>query len=313
VRKLASIAVTAGLLVTLSACSTPTLFAGCDASGNAALVTADGGFGNDPRADFPTPLVADDAELAVVHRGDGPQVTANGAMDVSISVYDGASGEVLQSQTGPLAAVPIRTMVDGRFPFTTGLSCATEGSRVITAGTQTQLFGPEGLGLPDDPTLVVVSDITRAYLGKANGADQLPQAGLPAIVLAPDGRPGFTFPSATPPADLQIASLKVGNGPTVEEGDSVIVNYSGVVWGADATFQTTWQNQAPRGVSTGADSELPPGFVQALVGAKVGSQVIAVIPSDLGYPAGSAPAGVAEGDTIVFVIDVLAIEQPSDD
>jgi peptidylprolyl isomerase len=44
--------------------------------------------------------------------------------------------------------------------------------------------------------------------------------------------------------------------------------------------------------------------VQALDGVKVGSQVIAVIPPDLGYgdvDQGSIPAG----STLIFVIDVL--------
>jgi peptidylprolyl isomerase len=50
------------------------------------------------------------------------------------------------------------------------------------------------------------------------------------------------------------------------------------------------------------------GFATALIGQKVGSQVIAVIPPDLAY--GSAGTqSVPAGATLVFVFDVLGIQK----
>ncbi|HWR84572.1 MAG TPA: FKBP-type peptidyl-prolyl cis-trans isomerase [Rhodoglobus sp.] len=321
-RKLASLAVTAGLLVTLSACSTApsTTFAdGCGPSGNAALVTADGPFGADPGTDFPTPIIAPDTDVAVLERGEGDPIRRDGAIDAAISIYDAETGDPLQSQSGELVGVAIRTLVEGTFPFTSAFTCTTEGSRVVTTGSPEQLFGPERLGLAEDQSIVVVSDIQDAYPGRADGADQLVPAGLPAVVLAPNGRPGFTFPTDTPPSDLRIAELKSGRGETVQEGDSVIVNYSGVVWGQADLFDTTWDDRVPRAVTasdftqTDDGSGVVPGFAEALIGAKVGSQVIAVIPPEFGYPAGSAPATIGEDATLVFVIDILAVQDPADD
>ena len=48
-----------------------------------------------------------------------------------------------------------------------------------------------------------------------------------------------------------------------------------------------------------------PGFVQALAGQKVGSQVLVVIPPALGYGE-DAKAHELGGKTLVFVIDILA-------
>lgn len=314
-RKLASIAVTAGLLVTLSACSAaPGVFAGCAPTGNAALVSADAAFGKDPQAAFPTPLVSTDPELAVLEPGDGDRIDDGAAVDLLISIYDGETGDALQSQSGPLTAVSVRTFVDGRFPFAAALQCANVGARVVTTGTQTELFGPDGLGLPDDPTIVIVTDVEASYLGRANGVDQLPQAGFPSIVLAPDGRPGFTFSSKTPPTELMIATLKAGNGAVVEEGDSVVVNYAGILWGEKSTFDSSWDGGAPATLvaadftTTDDQSGVVPGFAKALIGQKVGSQVLVVIPPEFGYPAGSAPASIGEDATLVFVIDVLGIQ-----
>jgi hypothetical protein len=320
VRKLASVIVTAGLLVTLSACSSApsTEFAdGCGPSGNARLVTADGAFGADPEAEFPTPIISRSADMAVLERGDGEQVRPDGAVDALLSIYNAETGDALISQTGELVGVTIRTLVDGTFPFTAAMTCATEGSRIVATGDQNELFGPNGLGLADDTALVVVADIEDAYIGRADGADQLIPSGLPAVVLAPNGRPGFTFPSDTPPTDLRIADLKSGSGQTVEEGDSVLVNYSGIVWGSDTLFDTTWDDRVPRAVTaldfTASDdgSGVVPGFAEALIGARVGSQVIAVIPPEFGYPAGSAPPAIGEDATLVFVIDILAVQEPA--
>ncbi|MCU1439469.1 MAG: peptidylprolyl isomerase [Rhodoglobus sp.] len=310
-RKLPALVVAAGLMVSLTSCAGgPTLFAGCESTGNAALVTAAGAFGADPEADFPTPLVAKRAELSVTQEGDGADVAPNGAVDATLSIYDAKTGEALQSQSGPLTAVSIRSFVDGRFPFTAALACATVGSRVVTTGTQTQLFGPAGLGLSGDPTIVIVTDVDKTYPAKANGIDQLAQPGFPDIVLAPNGQPGFTFPG-NPPVDLRFAALKQGNGAKVKEGDTIIANLSGIVWGGTETFTSSWDNQSPAALLVSeldsSGSGLPKGLVKALVGQKVGSQVIAVVPSADAYPTGQAPGGVAEGDTLVFVVDILGI------
>jgi peptidylprolyl isomerase len=323
VRKLASIAVTAGLLVTLSACSgTPFLGGGCtptyEAGGNSALVTADGGLGKDPEAEFPTPLIADDDEAEVVHEGDGDLVPVGGTADVQITIYDAASGDKLISTD--YEGSGLRTAaIAGQPAFGALAQCTTVGSRVVAVGTAGELLGDSAIannGLPVDgeDTVVMVADVLRSFLGKANGADQLPQAGFPAIVLAPDGRPGFTFPSDTAPTDLRYATLKAGNGAKVEEGDAVVLNYTGVVWDTQAVFESTWENGVPvtaiaQDATQASDgSGVLPGFAEAIIGAKVGSQVIVVIPPEFGYPAGSAPAAVGENATLVYVIDILGIE-----
>ena len=42
-------------------------------------------------------------------------------------------------------------------------------------------------------------------------------------------RPAFEFPSETAPAGLKVVELFEGNGPMVRRGDTVTVNYHGVV------------------------------------------------------------------------------------
>ncbi len=298
-RKIASIIASAGLLVSLSACAAnPSIFAECGPSGNAALVTADGGFGSDPKAEFPTPLVSTQAETAQVRAGDGDSVPAGGVAEVGLSLYYGETGEPVVSQGSPLTALSILLPSQSpAFPFATALECAKDGARVVTTGTAEQLFGPDALGLPAETSLVVVVDVEASYLGKANGADQLAESGLPAVVLAPSGQPGFTFPDAPAPAELRVSLLKRGSGTEVADGDSVVVHFTSIAWAASAVTSTTWQpNGIPTVVAAGESDgtgPLPTEVTSALVGLPVGSQVLVVVPGDT---------------ATVYVVDVLGIQ-----
>ena len=287
---------------------------GCEPGASASLVTAKGKFGEDPKAEFPTPLISKKAQTAVLSEGDGRKVTADNGVDLIVSIYDGETGEAVPTQNGPITALTVRLFVENStLPFSEAMRCATVGSRVVTTGAAPQILGPES-GLADDTTLVVVADITNSFPSKAEGADQLPQAGYPSVVLAPNGRPGLTFSGEDEaPAGLGAVALKQGSGAKVKEGDAVIANITGVVWGADSTFLSTWDNDAPTTVfATELDANgngLVPGLAKALIGQKVGSQLLVVVGPDEGFGAAQPPAGVAADDTLVYVFDILGISQ----
>lgn len=323
-RKLPALILAAGLLVSLSACASgPASIDGCtptfDRGDNAALVTAAGTFGADPKADFPTPLVATKkSQVHVVSEGNGQRLQPGETAAVQITIYDGKTGKSIIS-TDYKGSGLLSSAVEGAPAFGSVAECARVGSRVAAVGTAAELIGTDAisqnnLALKDTDTVVLVVDLEQSYLGKANGADQIPQAGFPAIVLAPNGRPGFTFPNPTAPTDLSIATLKAGNGATVKEGDNVVLNYTGVLWDTKEVFDSTWERNAPavllaQKLDASTGTGLVEGFAKALIGAKVGSQVIVVIPPKFGYPAGSAPSSVPDGSTMVFVFDVLGIQK----
>jgi hypothetical protein len=324
VRKLPAIIAASALLVSLSACSTgPSSLDGCEpsiASGsNAALVTADGTFGNDPKASFPTPLVATGRSQSHIISdgiGNGKRVAPGATTTVQVTIYDGKTGDALiatnYDDVGALFGA-----TDATPAFGTIAQCARVGSRVAAVGAAGDLIGDaaiqqNGLALAADDTVAIVVDVQSVYLGKANGSDQLPSAGFPSIVLAPDGRPGFTFADPKPPADLKIETLKAGDGAKVEKDDRVVLHYSGVLWNAKEVFDSTWERNTPAVLAAtslaDSDSGLVPGFAKALIGQRVGSQVIVVIPPKDGYPTGQGPATVPDGSTMVFVFDILGIE-----
>ena len=313
-RKLPALILAAGLLVSLAACSPPVSnLANCDpvfASGeNSNAVKVSGTQGTEPKVEFPTPLVAKSSEQSVVVAGEGDQIYPGQSVKFLATMLDGASGEPLAS-TGYEADSAILANLNGGqlVPF---LECSRVGER-IAAVTDYQTvyqdtYDPTTMP-PADTTVVLVYDVLAAYLGKANGWDQLPQAGFPSVVLSPNGQPGITVPGEDAPKELKIATLKAGTGATVKDDDQVVLHYTGVGWESGTVFDSSWTSETGAPV-TFSPSQVVNGFAKAIVGAKVGSQVIVVIPpgEEFGYPAGSGPVG--DDGTMIFVIDILGIAQ----
>lgn len=319
VRTIPALVVAAGLMLSVAACSSPGSIDGCTPtfqSGTASeQVEASGDFGSEPTIDFPTPLFADETQVTELSQGEGERIEAGQIVDFEVSAFNGETGEFIDS-TGYDPSASFRRTVSAGEPgadlLGQFLQCSTVGSRVAVVTTAGEAFGnagdPDAPGLDD--SVVLVFDVERAFLGKANGVDQMPTAGFPSIALAPNGRPGLTVPKQDPPAEFMIEVLKAGDGKTVSEGDVVVSHLTGLVWGEKVPFQSTWENNAPVSIPALADpaSGVIEGLAKALIGQKVGSQVVAIVPPELGYPDGAAPEGIAPGSTLIFVIDILGIE-----
>ena len=301
-----------GLLVSvaLSGCaSASSCTPAWDRGGLAEQVSVSGEFGGTISASFPKPLVqTGEATTAIIDEGDGESVRDGQFASAVVTIIDSATGDPLDGGT------LLRLVGDEAPRLTTAVECATVGSRVVAVGPASELIGAEylqenELGFAPDDTLVYVIDVVDAFLGRANGDDRLPQNGLPTISLGPDGRPGFTFTNAPAPEDLRISVLKEGDGAVVAEGDTVVTHYTGVSWATRTVFDSSWASGAPAPLiaadGTTTQGGVVPGFAQALIGQRVGSQVLVSIPAELAYPAGSSSP--VAGESLLFVFDVLGI------
>ncbi len=315
-RKLPAIVITAGLVVSLSACTafpsdscTPQVAPGP----NSELVSANGTFGKDPKASFPTPLITEAAEASELIIGEGAVAREGDVVDFQVTALLGETGEIITSSSYDSTA-PVRRTIAQVDPLGVLLECTAVGSRVaatITFGEAFPTADPAASGAKADDAIVLVFDVQRVLPGRATGVDQLAPSGFPSIALAPNGQPGFTFASGPTPSASNFAVLKLGNGPIVEEGDTVVIHMTGLVWETESIFFSSWDNGSPINVtaasSAGDPNGLPAGWADALIGQKVGSQVIVIVAPADGYPAGTEPEGVVQGDTIVVVFDILGI------
>ena len=99
-----------------------------------------------------------------------------------------------------------------------------------------------------------------------------------------------------------------GTGAEVQTGDQLVANYYGIVWGGTTPFDNSYDRGTPAAFTL-EKGQLINGFVTGLVGATVGSRVLVTVPPEDGYGTPGVPnAGIGPTDTLVFVIDILAIQ-----
>ncbi len=292
VRPLTAVFAAALVAGALAGCTGGPFAEGCTpalASGDASeAVTVSGDVGVSPVIDYPTPLLAPTPERSIAVAGEGAEIREGDVALITVTIRDAASDTVLETPSGLLTAR------ESFLALGQAVICATEGSRVVVVGSAAEVW-PQAAA----ETVVAVIDVQQVFLGKANGVNQLPLDGMPTVVTAVDGTPGIALAYTSPPEEQRLATIKAGSGATVEDGDSVV--FHGRSWSWPATEQGTpaigqldsWTNFQARFLEIDADDDSP--VTQALLGAKVGSQLLVVVPGAEG----------AQAD--IIVLDVLGI------
>jgi peptidylprolyl isomerase len=97
----------------------------------------------------------------------------------------------------------------------------------------------------------------------------------------------------------------VGAGATAVATNTVEVQYVGANYTNGKNFDSSWQRGQPASFPLNG---VVPGFAQGIVGMKVGGRREIVIPPALGYGATGQPPAVAPNETLVFVVDLLALQ-----
>jgi peptidylprolyl isomerase len=98
--------------------------------------------------------------------------------------------------------------------------------------------------------------------------------------------------------------LTEGDGEQVAADGNVLVNYVGVNGRSGKEFDSSWKNQQPVPFSLNG---VVPGFKKGLTGKHVGDRVLIAMPAKDGYgKQGQPDAGIKGGDSLVFVVDLLA-------
>lgn len=119
-------------------------------------------------------------------------------------------------------------------------------------------------------------------------------------------KPTIEFLAEEAPSELHIEVLREGAGPAITKGDKAQCHYLGQVWGGEV-FDNSYDRGQPLEFTVGVGMVIA-GWDQGLLGIREGSRVVLSIPSDLGYgDAGVPQAGIAGGDTLVFVTDVVKV------
>ena len=108
---------------------------------------------------------------------------------------------------------------------------------------------------------------------------------------------------------LTVKTVIQGTGATVTKSDAMAANFVLYFWnGTSSALKANTFTQNP----TVIGGTMLPGLETALIGQKVGSRVLAVIPPADGYgTAGSSQVGITGTDTLVFVVDIIDAFKPA--
>ena len=120
-------------------------------------------------------------------------------------------------------------------------------------------------------------------------------------------KPVIDKPTGVPPRKLVKEDIVKGKGPGAKPGDTVIVNYVGVSFSTGDEFDSSWDTGQAFPVQLGAGNVID-GWEKGLVGIKEGGRRQLTIPPEQAYGAQGAPPAIGPNETLVFVIDALAIQ-----
>lgn len=133
-----------------------------------------------------------------------------------------------------------------------------------------------------------------------------PTCSDPATVSGAAGqKPTITIPNCTPPTTLQKVDITTGSGKAATASSTITINYLGVSWSTGKQFDASWDRGQPATFPLG---NLIPGWIQGIPGMKIGGRRVLTIPPDLGYGTRGSPPDIAPNETLVFVIDLIAVQ-----
>ncbi len=260
-------------------------------------VKVSGDFGAKTTAAFTAPLGATGVQRTVVTKGTGVTPKSGQTVDAMVSIFSGASGDLIGQQNFQLE-VASSSLPDG---IRAGIDCLAVGSRSVTVLPATDLYSTttlSSIGIGAEDSLVLVTDVVDVITSSPWTEN------VPNVTFDSSGKPTITLSGSTAPSGLAVKVLKQGGGPTITSGQTVNVHYMGVKWSDGSVFDQNFGSD-PAALDL---SQVILGFRTALIGQQVGSQILVSIPAQYAYGTGTpSDTNKLAGQDLVFLIEVNGI------
>jgi peptidylprolyl isomerase len=120
-------------------------------------------------------------------------------------------------------------------------------------------------------------------------------------------KPVVVVPKGPAPTHLVVKDLVVGSGPAAKSGQTVSVQYVGVLYRNGKQFDASWDRGQPLSFQLGTGGVIP-GWGQGVPGMRVGGRRELIIPASLAYGAQGSPPAIGPNEPLVFVIDLLGAQ-----
>jgi peptidylprolyl isomerase len=186
--------------------------------------------------------------------------------------------------------------------FRPGLALATLAAGILIAGCGSSSSSSSSIGVGAE---------NKADEALATATASTGSTGTSSTATTPTSGPLATEPQVTPPpgaapTKLVTKEIITGTGPEAKAGDSVTVNYVGVLYKGGKEFDASWNRKEPFAFTLGKGQVIP-GWDQGVAGMKVGGRRMLIIPAPLGYGAQGSPPKIPANAALVFVVDLLGV------
>lgn len=288
------------------------LTAACSGSGDStpvkvgtlAAISVTGPTSAAPTVSFKAPIRFDKTASKVVEAGSGSgdAVTPSSLVTVQYVAVNATDENTFGSswKSGPTTFY-VNSVVKA---FADGLVGHHVGDRVLIVAQAKDAYGVTGnlssTVRPGDSVIFVV-DILRVAPVEPH------PKGVPSLQYDATGNPSkFTADAGVTkdPTALGVYPVVKGTGPVLKSGDRISVEYFGQIY-PDGDVFNGWSGQ-PFDLQLGANQVIP-GWDQGLVGQRVGSRLVLVVPPDLGYGKKGRPPTIPGNSTLIFAIQIVSL------
>jgi peptidylprolyl isomerase len=257
------------------------------------------------------PLTVKATTVKVLTPGSGATLNKANTVRFNYLLVNGKDGKQVESSFGkPVASMDLSSssLLPG---LAKGVIGQSVGSKLLVAIPPSDAFGAQGNAQagfgPTDTVLFYIELVSASTpLMAASGVAVPPVAGLPTATVDGVKAAVVTVPRTAPPTALIVQPLIKGAGRVVQSGQNIKVSYTGVLWKNGKKFDASADHGSSFDTQIGAGKVIA-GWDKGLVGQTVGSRVLLIVPPAEGYGAKGSPPLIGAGDTLVFVIDILAI------
>jgi peptidylprolyl isomerase len=154
--------------------------------------------------------------------------------------------------------------------------------------------------------LAACGSSSSIVLAPSAGATEVPTPATPRVPADLSTKPVVSVPaSACSTKQLVKTDLIAGTGQPALVGDTITVNYVGVLCKTGKQFDSSWQRHQLFTTPL-SNGQVIPGWVQGLAGMKVGGRRELIIPSNLAYGK-TGNSSIPPNSPLVFVVDLISV------
>ena len=264
-------------------------------------VSASGKLGSKPDISFKTPFKVENQTHQVIQEGNGEVIRDGDRVCTRSLALDAKTGKVLNStwdKSSPECSIVIsKKSIPAYYDTFKGLKVnSTVAVGIDESGS--------GSSKATESYIMALTFVSRSKnLTRAQGqkVTDLP-SDLPKISLDDKGKPSLDLNGYQPKGGLVVQPLIKGKGAKVGQHQSVSANYTGWLASDGKQFDSSWDRGQASDFSL---DQVVKGWQQGLAGQTVGSQVLLVVPPDLGYGS-QQQQKIPANSTLIFVVDILA-------